>query len=108
MYLVILSILRLNDIFYGHLVHFVVTWYIFTHFDVLYREKYSNPTIVVVVNYSYNNGFCFGSKRTYVYIRCSFSSLTFHFEGFTSKTGDLSVSVAFYWDNRVDKSLQTA
>jgi hypothetical protein len=39
----ILSILRTNDIFYGHLVHFVVIWYIFTRFGMLYREKSGNP-----------------------------------------------------------------
>jgi hypothetical protein len=31
----ILSILRRNGIFYGHLVHFVVIWYIFSNFGML-------------------------------------------------------------------------
>jgi hypothetical protein len=35
--------LRLNGIFYGHLVHFVVIWYIFLRFGTLYREKSGNP-----------------------------------------------------------------
>jgi hypothetical protein len=38
-----LSILRPNGIFYTHLVHFVVMWYIFTRFGMLYREKSGNP-----------------------------------------------------------------
>jgi hypothetical protein len=27
----------------GHLVHIVVIWYIFSHFDMLYQEKSGNP-----------------------------------------------------------------
>jgi hypothetical protein len=42
-YRAILSILRPNGIFYVHLVHFVVMWYIFTRFGMLYREKSGNP-----------------------------------------------------------------
>jgi hypothetical protein len=33
----------LVHIFYGHLVHFVVIWYIFTLFGTLFREKSGNP-----------------------------------------------------------------
>jgi hypothetical protein len=40
----ILSTLRSNGIFYGHLVQFVVIRYIFPHFGTLYREKSGNPT----------------------------------------------------------------
>jgi hypothetical protein len=32
--------------FCGHLVHFVVTWYIFSHFGILYQEKSGNPDLV--------------------------------------------------------------
>jgi hypothetical protein len=39
----ILSILRPNGVFYGHLVHFVVIWYIFSRLGMLYREKSGNP-----------------------------------------------------------------
>jgi hypothetical protein len=35
----ILSILRPNGIFYGHLVHFVVIWYIFSRSGKFYREN---------------------------------------------------------------------
>jgi hypothetical protein len=42
----ILSISRPTGIFYGHLVHFVVIWYIFTRFGMLYREKSGNPASV--------------------------------------------------------------
>jgi hypothetical protein len=41
----ILSISRPTGIFYGHLVRFVVTWYIFTRFGKLYREKSGNPDV---------------------------------------------------------------
>jgi hypothetical protein len=37
------SILRPLEIFYGHLVYFVVIWYIFSRFGILYQEKYGNP-----------------------------------------------------------------
>jgi hypothetical protein len=37
-FMVILFILRQNGIFCGHLVHFVVIWYIFPRFGVLYPE----------------------------------------------------------------------
>jgi hypothetical protein len=31
------------EIFHGHLVYFVVIWYIFPRFGILYREKSGNP-----------------------------------------------------------------
>jgi hypothetical protein len=37
-FVAILFILRPNGIFYGHLVHFVVIWYIFPHFGI-FTEK---------------------------------------------------------------------
>jgi hypothetical protein len=37
------SILRSFVIFYGHLVWFMVIWYIFSRFGILYREKSGNP-----------------------------------------------------------------
>jgi hypothetical protein len=36
-------IVQPNGLFYGHLVHFVVIWYILIHFGILYREKSGNP-----------------------------------------------------------------
>jgi hypothetical protein len=30
-------------IFYGHLVHFVFLWYIFSGFGIVYQEKSGNP-----------------------------------------------------------------
>jgi hypothetical protein len=36
-------ILRQLEIFYGHLVYFVVIWYIFPRFGILYQEKSGNP-----------------------------------------------------------------
>jgi hypothetical protein len=30
-------------IFYGHLGHFVIVWYILSRFGMLYREKSGNP-----------------------------------------------------------------
>jgi hypothetical protein len=44
-FMAILSILRLHGIFYGHLVNFVVIWYIFPRFGMLYREKSGNPVV---------------------------------------------------------------
>jgi hypothetical protein len=32
-------------IFFGHLVHFWVIWYIFTRFGMLYQEKSGNPAV---------------------------------------------------------------
>jgi hypothetical protein len=37
------SILLLLEIFYGHLVYFVVIWYNFPQFGILYQEKSGNP-----------------------------------------------------------------
>jgi hypothetical protein len=37
------SILLPLEIFYGHLVYFVVIWYIFPRFGILYQEKSGNP-----------------------------------------------------------------
>jgi hypothetical protein len=37
-FLTIWSIFRLFGIFYGHLVYFVVIWYILTRFGMLYQE----------------------------------------------------------------------
>jgi hypothetical protein len=42
-FMAILSILRPNGLFYAHLVHFVVIWYILPSFGMLYREKSGNP-----------------------------------------------------------------
>jgi hypothetical protein len=33
------------EIFYGHLVYFVVIWYIFPRFGILYQEKSGNPAV---------------------------------------------------------------
>jgi hypothetical protein len=37
------SILLPLEIFYGHLVYFVVIWYIFPRFGILDQEKSGNP-----------------------------------------------------------------
>jgi hypothetical protein len=37
------SISRSFVIFYGHLVQFVIIWYIFSCFGILYQEKSGNP-----------------------------------------------------------------
>jgi hypothetical protein len=42
-FITISSILLLLEIFYGHLVYFVVIWYIFARFGILYQEKSGNP-----------------------------------------------------------------
>jgi hypothetical protein len=42
------SILRPFDIFYGHLVYFVVIWYIFPRVGKLYQEKYGNPVQALI------------------------------------------------------------
>jgi hypothetical protein len=39
----IFYILRPIGNFRGHLVHFVVIWYIFSRFGMLYQEKSGNP-----------------------------------------------------------------
>jgi hypothetical protein len=41
------SILRPLELFYGHLVYFVIIWYIFSRFGMLCQEKCGNP----VTNY---------------------------------------------------------
>jgi hypothetical protein len=40
------SILLLLETFHGHLVYFVVLWYIFPHFGILCQEKSGNPAPV--------------------------------------------------------------
>jgi hypothetical protein len=42
----ILFILHPLDIFHGHLVYFVVIWYILPRFGISYREKSGNPARV--------------------------------------------------------------
>jgi hypothetical protein len=37
--MVILNILQTLGIFYDHLIHFVVIWYIFSGFGIMYQEK---------------------------------------------------------------------
>jgi hypothetical protein len=39
------SILRPLEIFYGHLVYFVVLWYNFPRFGILDQEKSGNPAL---------------------------------------------------------------
>jgi hypothetical protein len=46
-FLTIWSTLRALEIFYGHLVYFVVIWYIFPRFGILDQEKSGNPGRVV-------------------------------------------------------------
>jgi hypothetical protein len=38
--------LRPFCIFYGHLVYFVVIWYIILRFGILYHEKSGSPVVV--------------------------------------------------------------
>jgi hypothetical protein len=45
--MVIWSILRPFGIFCGHLVYFIVIWYIFPRFGMLYQEKSGNPAFKV-------------------------------------------------------------
>jgi hypothetical protein len=40
--LIYLNILRTFEIFYDHLVHFVLIWYIFSGFGTMYQEKSGN------------------------------------------------------------------
>jgi hypothetical protein len=49
--MIIWSILRPLEIFYGHLVYFVVIWYIFLHFGILYNGKSGNPVPRYVMIY---------------------------------------------------------
>jgi hypothetical protein len=37
------NILQTFGIFYDHLVHFVLIWYIFSGFGIMYQEKSGNP-----------------------------------------------------------------
>jgi hypothetical protein len=39
------SILRSFVRFYGHLVQFVIIWYIFSRFGILFQEKSGNPDV---------------------------------------------------------------
>jgi hypothetical protein len=39
------SILRPFGLFYGHLIYFMVIWYIFSHFGMLCQEKSGNPAL---------------------------------------------------------------
>jgi hypothetical protein len=45
------SILQPIDIFYGHLVYFVVICYIFPHVGILYEEKSGNPNVEPLSQY---------------------------------------------------------
>jgi hypothetical protein len=45
-FMTIWSILGPLEIFYGHLVHVVVIWYIFPRFGILDQEKSGNPAPV--------------------------------------------------------------
>jgi hypothetical protein len=47
--LTIWSILRPSEVFYGHLVYFVVIWYISPRFGMLYHEKTGNPGLACLV-----------------------------------------------------------
>jgi hypothetical protein len=42
-FMTIRSILPLLEILFGHLVYFVVIWYIFPRFGIFYQEKSGNP-----------------------------------------------------------------
>jgi hypothetical protein len=42
-FMIIWSILRPLEIFYGHLVYFLVNWYISPCFGILHQEKSGNP-----------------------------------------------------------------
>jgi hypothetical protein len=39
------NILWTCGIFYGHLVHFVLIWYIFSGFGIMYQEESGNPAV---------------------------------------------------------------
>jgi predicted membrane protein len=43
------NILWRLGIFYDHLVHFVLIWYIFSGFGSLYQEKSGNPEVVHIL-----------------------------------------------------------
>jgi hypothetical protein len=42
-------ILRSIGVFYDHLVHFVVIWYIYPHFGMLCQEQSGNPVVHVAI-----------------------------------------------------------
>jgi hypothetical protein len=42
-FMAIWSILRIFDIFYGHLVYFPPSWQTFSRFGLLHKEKSGNP-----------------------------------------------------------------
>jgi hypothetical protein len=44
-FMTILSILRPLEIFYSHLLYFVVVWYISPRLGILYQEKSGNPGV---------------------------------------------------------------
>jgi hypothetical protein len=46
------SILLLLEMVYGHLVYFVVIWYIFSRFGILYQEKSGNPESQYASNFT--------------------------------------------------------
>jgi hypothetical protein len=46
------SILRPLEILYGHLVNFVVIWYILPRFGMLYQEKSGNPEVKATILHS--------------------------------------------------------
>jgi hypothetical protein len=48
-FMTIWSILRPLEIFYGHLVNYVVIWYIFLRFGILDQEKSGNPDLATCV-----------------------------------------------------------
>jgi hypothetical protein len=47
-----IHILRPFVIFCGHLIYFMVIWYIFTRFGMLYKEKSGNPVLLI---YDFNS-----------------------------------------------------
>jgi hypothetical protein len=56
------SILRPSEIFYGHLVYFVVIWYIFPRFGILDQEKSGNPEKESILDFDLKNvGVCFAT-----------------------------------------------
>jgi hypothetical protein len=48
-FMTIRSILRPLEILYGHLLYFVVIWYIFPRFGILDQEKSGNPAPVLLL-----------------------------------------------------------
>jgi hypothetical protein len=73
-FMTIRSILRPQEIYYCHLVYFVVVWYIFPRFGILYEEKSGNPGQVCVLasNLIFYSGSYFCRKSNLVQERvCS-------------------------------------